>query len=311
MSPILPLLCSIVADKFCRPWIIPLPSNCGWAFTLENVLPESSEPPIHAIVSLVILVRTEYVTMRYELVCSLLVISNRIFPVRSATIPRTVNTTSRHESSGEAGKVHCSITTQAELTSRYPELFGLEKRGQVYMKGKGEQTTYWLTSQDNNPLVNTAALEELDVEVRTILAKSQFQNEKDFEKQVVRRNGGCQVTREVRTLRKFRRILSQTISTSSANLVEVSSTSSGSDTSSSEDGERVAKQDDVDLGPLVRRGSSLQLLEASADMFKQQNSHSRAVAGPEENTTSLKRKAISGQEGMELGTAWDSILQKQ
>lgn len=42
------------------------------------------------------------------------------------------------------------------------------------MKGKGEQLTYWLTSSEDNELVNQAALEKLDAEVQELLAKTDF-----------------------------------------------------------------------------------------------------------------------------------------
>ncbi|GAU94365.1 hypothetical protein RvY_06150-3 [Ramazzottius varieornatus] len=58
----------------------------------------------------------------------------------------TVNTASRFESTGEAQKIHCSPQCKEILD----ELGGyvVEPRGMVYMKGKGEQLTYWLTDED-------------------------------------------------------------------------------------------------------------------------------------------------------------------
>ncbi|KAJ8036200.1 Atrial natriuretic peptide receptor 1 [Holothuria leucospilota] len=57
----------------------------------------------------------------------------------------TVNTASRMESNGEALKIHVSSSTKKIL-----DLFGtfvLEKRGEIEMKGKGIQTTYWLIGE--------------------------------------------------------------------------------------------------------------------------------------------------------------------
>ncbi|XP_071825747.1 atrial natriuretic peptide receptor 1-like isoform X6 [Apostichopus japonicus] len=57
----------------------------------------------------------------------------------------TVNTASRMESNGEALKIHVSSSTKKIL-----DLFGtfvLEKRGEIEMKGKGVQTTYWLQGE--------------------------------------------------------------------------------------------------------------------------------------------------------------------
>ncbi|KAK0422575.1 hypothetical protein QR680_007644 [Steinernema hermaphroditum] len=54
----------------------------------------------------------------------------------------TVNTSSRMESNGLPLRIHVSSDTQ-EILARDPD-FRLELRGQVEMKGKGLQTTYWL-----------------------------------------------------------------------------------------------------------------------------------------------------------------------
>uniref|UniRef100_A0A0K0F8E6 Guanylate cyclase n=1 Tax=Strongyloides venezuelensis TaxID=75913 RepID=A0A0K0F8E6_STRVS len=54
----------------------------------------------------------------------------------------TVNTSSRMESNGMPLKIHVSSQTHAIL-SKDPD-FNLELRGEVEMKGKGLQTTYWL-----------------------------------------------------------------------------------------------------------------------------------------------------------------------
>ncbi|XP_022087156.1 atrial natriuretic peptide receptor 1-like isoform X5 [Acanthaster planci] len=64
----------------------------------------------------------------------------------------TVNTASRMESNGEAMKIHISSSIKKIL-----DLFGtfvIELRGEVEMKGKGKQTTYWLLGElkDKNGL---------------------------------------------------------------------------------------------------------------------------------------------------------------
>uniref|UniRef100_A0A914X0Q4 Guanylate cyclase domain-containing protein n=1 Tax=Plectus sambesii TaxID=2011161 RepID=A0A914X0Q4_9BILA len=58
----------------------------------------------------------------------------------------TVNTASRMESNGEALKIHSSGEFKAVLD----EIGGYTavERGYIAMKGKGEQLTYWLVSED-------------------------------------------------------------------------------------------------------------------------------------------------------------------
>ncbi|TAE21485.1 MAG: hypothetical protein EAZ92_16955 [Candidatus Kapaibacterium sp.] len=53
----------------------------------------------------------------------------------------TVNTASRMESHGEAGKIHVSEEVRSALT----EKFSFEARGAIEIKGKGTMTTYFLT----------------------------------------------------------------------------------------------------------------------------------------------------------------------
>lgn len=77
----------------------------------------------------------------------------------------TVNTTARHESTGEAGRVHCSMTTMIELLKSAPDDFVHESRGLVEMKGKGAIPTYWLTSTKDNLLTNKESLKALDAEI--------------------------------------------------------------------------------------------------------------------------------------------------
>lgn len=87
----------------------------------------------------------------------------------------TVNTTARHEGSGEAGKIHCSAVTAQELRTRANEQFSLKQReGLVEMKGKGKLTTFWLQGCEENDCTNSQALQQLDVEVRLLLEKTDF-----------------------------------------------------------------------------------------------------------------------------------------
>ena len=55
----------------------------------------------------------------------------------------TVNTASRMESNGEAGRIHCSPATADILTKQGQHI--VESRGEIQIKGKGLMHTYWVT----------------------------------------------------------------------------------------------------------------------------------------------------------------------
>jgi class 3 adenylate cyclase len=77
----------------------------------------------------------------------------------------TVNTTARHESTGMAGKVHCSRETMMELKVRSSTAFKLSHRGMIEMKGKGTVPTYWVEPTEENDWINAEGLKHLDNEV--------------------------------------------------------------------------------------------------------------------------------------------------
>ncbi|KAK8757693.1 hypothetical protein V5799_004676 [Amblyomma americanum] len=61
----------------------------------------------------------------------------------------TVNTASRMESTGMALKIHVSSATKSVLDTF--KTFRLELRGEVELKGKGKETTYFLLGEDPPP----------------------------------------------------------------------------------------------------------------------------------------------------------------
>lgn len=80
----------------------------------------------------------------------------------------TVNTASRMESNGEAGRIHCSAKT-AEILKATGKYIVIE-RGEIPIKGKGLMTTYWLDkAMDTNINANDLAIAKLEVMVQEIL----------------------------------------------------------------------------------------------------------------------------------------------
>ena len=80
----------------------------------------------------------------------------------------TVNTASRMESNGEAGKIHCSGTIAGLLMAT--NKFNIEKRGDIPIKGKGIMTTYWLESAlESNTNSNELAIAKTEVMVSELL----------------------------------------------------------------------------------------------------------------------------------------------
>ncbi|MEC4802865.1 MAG: PAS domain S-box protein [Jaaginema sp. PMC 1079.18] len=59
----------------------------------------------------------------------------------------TVNVASRMESQGEAGRIQVTAQTYERLKDRY----NFCKRGQIFVKGKGEMIAYWLESKKETP----------------------------------------------------------------------------------------------------------------------------------------------------------------
>ena len=94
-----------------------------------------------------------------------------------------INTTSRHESTGEADRIQASSITFGKLShfSENPEHFNWTPRGLVEMKGKGEMFTYWLDSGgDSNPHVGPQAMVELVEEVEAMLSTKTWKKRKYF-----------------------------------------------------------------------------------------------------------------------------------
>ena len=96
-----------------------------------------------------------------------------------------VNTTSRHESTGEPGKIHCSNVIFRQLSgfNENPGYYNFTARGLVDMKGKGKLFTYWLDSAaEMNPYAGPTALEKIVKEVQEMLKVKTWKKRKYFKK---------------------------------------------------------------------------------------------------------------------------------
>jgi len=95
-----------------------------------------------------------------------------------------VNTASRHESTGVAGKIQCSSVLYGRLlhfSKADQPLYTFKPRGLVDMKGKGEHYTYWLESgTDANDAASSAALETLSSQVEDMLATNKWKKRRYF-----------------------------------------------------------------------------------------------------------------------------------
>ena len=58
----------------------------------------------------------------------------------------TVNTAARMESNSESNRIHCSLITAKLLKEQVPEL-SIRRRGVIFVKGKGEMTTFWVNEK--------------------------------------------------------------------------------------------------------------------------------------------------------------------
>ena len=84
----------------------------------------------------------------------------------------TVNTASRMESSGEAGRIHCSAPLAAALRAGGAHALAPRDGGPVDVRGKGPMETYWLlAADDGNARAGPAAVAEALACARALLAR--------------------------------------------------------------------------------------------------------------------------------------------
>lgn len=110
-----------------------------------------------------------------------------------------INTTSRHESTGEPDRIQASSITYGKLShfAMDPTHFNWTPRGLVEMKGKGQMYTYWLDSGgDSNPYVGPKAMAALVEEVRKMLGTKTWKKRRYFQK---RASGSTNMTEFVDT----------------------------------------------------------------------------------------------------------------
>ncbi|CAJ1967262.1 unnamed protein product [Cylindrotheca closterium] len=95
-----------------------------------------------------------------------------------------VNTASRHESTGLAGKIQCSSVLYGRLehfSKKDSRQYNFKARGLVDMKGKGECYTYWLESAaEGNTGVNEESLASLSSQVQGILSTNTWKKRRYF-----------------------------------------------------------------------------------------------------------------------------------
>jgi len=96
-----------------------------------------------------------------------------------------VNTTSRHETTGMAGKIHCSsdLYGRLEHCSAYGKTkqYNFTPRGLVDMKGKGQSYTYWLDSAtEANSAAGVKAIAALSRVTLDLLSKNTFKLRRYF-----------------------------------------------------------------------------------------------------------------------------------
>lgn len=80
----------------------------------------------------------------------------------------TVNTASRMESNGEAGRIHCSKETATILMGQHNHV--LESRGEINVKGKGLLNTFWLQhASEENEDSNEEAVKRIRAKARELI----------------------------------------------------------------------------------------------------------------------------------------------
>lgn len=104
-----------------------------------------------------------------------------------------VNFTSRHESTGAAGKIHCSSDLFGHLkflSKSKIQQFNFKARGLVDMKGKGEHYTYWLESAtESNSAASAISLKTLSNEAKHIIISEKWKMRRYFQDDVIAISG--------------------------------------------------------------------------------------------------------------------------
>lgn len=105
----------------------------------------------------------------------------------------TVNTASRHESTGVPGKIQCSSITYGQLQHFCDQQeFVFTPRGLVDMKGKGTMATYFLDGgSEHNPDISPRALDQLRNDVEEVLKTKKFSNKRYFKRYGRRSSETC------------------------------------------------------------------------------------------------------------------------